>query len=56
MAKLKKMSTALQLKVTLREAKPAIWRRVWVPPDYDLSELHEIIVRSMGWTDSHLHQ
>ena len=46
----------LQLKVTLRDvSKPAVWRRVLVPDDCTLEDLHDIIQESMGWDDSHLH-
>lgn len=45
-----------QLKITLHETKPPIWRRVLVTDDTSLSELHLVIQRTMGWSDSHLHQ
>jgi hypothetical protein len=46
----------LQLKVTLRDvSKPPVWRRVLVPDDCTLEDLHDIIQESMGWDDSHLH-
>ena len=44
-----------QLKVTLKDIKPPVWRRVQVP-DCTLGDLHEVIQIVMGWTDSHLHQ
>ena len=44
-----------RLKITLADAKPAIWRRIEVP-DCTLGELHEVIQVVMGWDDSHLHQ
>ena len=44
-----------QFKVTLKDIKPPVWRRVQVP-DCTLGELHEVIQIAMGWTDSHLHQ
>ena len=45
-----------ELEVTLRESEPRIWRRVAVPSDIRLSELHLVVQYAMGWTDSHLHQ
>lgn len=45
-----------QLKVTLDESKPPIWRRVEVDGDLTLSQLHAVIQRAMGWADYHLHQ
>lgn len=45
-----------QIKVTLRDSKPPIWRRIQVPGDINLGKLHRILQVVMGWTDSHLHQ
>jgi hypothetical protein len=45
-----------QLKITLRDSKPPIWRRVLVPAGFTLAKLHRVIQTAMGWTDSHLHQ
>ncbi len=44
------------LRVTLSGTRPPIWRRVAVPPNITLGQLHQVIQRVMGWTDSHLHQ
>jgi hypothetical protein len=44
-----------QIKVGLRGAKPPIWRRLEVPADVSLAELHIIIQRAFGWDDSHMH-
>lgn len=40
---------ALQLKITLRYLKPPVWRRVVVPDNYTLGDLHYVIQRTMGW-------
>lgn len=45
-----------QLKITLQDIRPPIWRRVLVPGNMSLGTLHEIIQTAMGWTNSHLHQ
>jgi hypothetical protein len=46
-----------QLKVTLRDIQPPIWRRVQVWEDTTLAQLHTILQIVMGWEDCHhLHQ
>lgn len=45
-----------QLKVTLCDIKPPIWRRFHVPSDMKLGKLHQVIQIVMGWTNSHMHQ
>jgi hypothetical protein len=45
-----------QLKVTLKHSRPPIWRRIQVPSDVSLGELHWVLQLVMGWTNSHLHQ
>lgn len=44
-----------QIKVTLKDIKPPIWRRLVLSSTTPLDELHEILQVAMGWTDSHLH-
>jgi len=46
---------AYQIKVSLRGAKPPIWRRLKVPASSTLADLHRIIQYAMGWDDYHLH-
>lgn len=46
----------LQLKITLRGvSKPPVWRRVLVPARLSLGDLHQVIVRAMGWGGGHMH-
>ena len=45
-----------QLKVTLRDSQPGIWRLVQVPGNISLHKLHLILQAAMGWKDSHLYQ
>ncbi len=55
----KKVSTKApaiyQLKVTICNIDPPIWRRLLVAGDTTLGNLHWILQLGMGWTHSHLH-
>jgi len=44
-----------QIKITLNDISPEIWRRIQVPEDYNFWDLHVAIQDAMGWLDSHLH-
>jgi hypothetical protein len=44
-----------KIKVTLRDVKPPVWRRLEVPSDITLPKLHEVLQTAMGWFDCHLH-
>ena len=44
-----------QLKVTLRDTRPPIWRRLLVPAGLTLEVLHDVLQVAMGWDGSHLH-
>ncbi len=45
-----------QLKVTIKDIKPPIWRRLLLPSDATFWELHIAIQDSFGWEDYHLHE
>lgn len=47
--------TVHQLKVTLAEIEPAIWRRIVVPSDITFAKLHLVLQVAMGWQNSHMH-
>jgi len=56
-SKIKEKSNQLyQLKITLKDIKPAIWRRFEVRSDVMLARLHEYIQVIMGWDNCHMHQ
>jgi hypothetical protein len=44
-----------QLKVSLRRARPPIWRRVLLPATATLGDLHQVIQVLFGWDGDHLH-
>src|ERR1700678_4357003 len=44
-----------QFKITLKDIKPAIWRRIQISESCSFWDLHEAIQCAMGWTNSHLH-
>ncbi len=50
-----KANQIYQLKVTLAEIQPPVWRRVLVPSEMTLAKLHHVLQDAMGWTNSHLH-
>jgi Plasmid pRiA4b ORF-3-like protein len=43
-----------KVKITLRGAKPPVWRRLEVPSGFTLSRLHECVQRAFGWAGCHL--
>lgn len=51
----KKFERVYQFKITLRDSKPPIWRRIQVPETYTFWDLHVAIQDAMGWSDYHLH-
>ena len=45
---------AFQLKITIKNSKPPIWRRVIVPTGITFSQLSMILNKVMGWSGYHL--
>ena len=45
-----------QMKVTLEDSKPPIWRRIQVASVVTLYKLHHILQLVMGWSNCHLHE
>jgi hypothetical protein len=46
----------LQFRIWLKGVSPMIWRRVQVPADVTLRELHGVFQVAMGWESIHLFQ
>jgi hypothetical protein len=44
----------VQLRISLAEITPEIWRRVEVPVNLHLKGLHDVIQAAFGWEDYHL--
>jgi hypothetical protein len=44
-----------QLKIVLEDSKPPIWRRVLIPANLRLPDLHGVVQLAMGWSDAHLY-
>jgi len=45
-----------QLKVTLRDTDPAIWRRLLVPGEISFRDFHQVLQVAMGWENDHLYE
>jgi len=45
-----------QIKVALLGTDPPIWRRLLVPADLTLEQLHDVLQLAMGWEDCHMHE
>jgi hypothetical protein len=45
-----------RVRLDLMYAKPPIWRRLDLPGDLRLDEVHVVVQVAMGWEDGHLHK
>lgn len=45
-----------QLRVILKDISPLIWRRLLVPGDYSIADLHYILQIAFDWDNVHLHR
>ena len=46
----------LKICIRLRGVSPPVWRRLIVPTQSTIAELHRVIQAAMGWEDIHLHR
>ena len=44
-----------KVKITLKDTKPPVWRKVMLPEHITFEELHHVIQMLFGWKDYHLH-
>lgn len=51
-----KKAPIYQIKISLNNIRPSIWRRFLVPANIHLDRLHDVLQVVMGWEDEHLHQ
>ncbi|MEW1722000.1 plasmid pRiA4b ORF-3 family protein [Streptomyces sp. NPDC093109] len=47
-------NTVHRIKVTLCDTRPPVWRRLEVPSDVTLQELHHMVQAVFGWQDAHM--
>ena len=44
-----------QIKVTLLDTRPPVWRRLLVPAELTLGQLHDVLQLAFGWQNCHMH-
>src|SRR5438132_6528213 len=49
-------SEVSELRITLLDVEPQVWRLIAVPTDLTLADLHIVLQAVMGWENRHLHQ
>ncbi len=51
----RKIKAIYQVKITLKDIRPPIWRRLLVSNAMPLADFHRALQCAMGWRDLHLH-
>ncbi len=49
------VATTYEIEIRLKKITPPIYRRIRVPSNITLYELHGVIQVAMGWSNSHMH-
>ncbi|MFM0703567.1 plasmid pRiA4b ORF-3 family protein [Paraburkholderia sediminicola] len=49
-------TSVLQLPISLRGVSPPVWRRLVIPEQITIAQLHHVMQLAMAWNDEHLHQ
>ena len=52
----RKLERQIQLRISLLDVVPLVWRSVVVPETITLPRLHGVIQQAMGWEGGHLHE
>lgn len=47
---------AYEIKVTIKNSKPPIWRKIIIPADINFMQLHNIIQAAFEWLNYHLYE
>ena len=50
------LPSVYQLRVVVRGVSPLIWRRLLIPADTTIADLHAVLQVAFGWTGTHLHR
>lgn len=48
--------SVLEVRVTLVDSEPEIWRLVEIRDSLALSQVHQVLQAALGWDDAHLHR
>ncbi len=51
-----KIRALYQLRITLQDIQPTVWRQIQVQEDITMGKLHDILQVVMNWEDYHLHE
>ena len=49
-------TSILQLRIGLRGVCPPVWRRLLIPEQITIAQLHYVMQLAVGWHDEHLHR
>jgi Plasmid pRiA4b ORF-3-like protein len=47
--------SVLRFRIQLNEVEPVVWRRLLVPGSVPMGKLADMLLATMGWSNSHLH-
>jgi hypothetical protein len=50
------VTSVLQWRIRVRGVSPPVWRRLLIPEEITIAQLHDVMQLAMGWNDEHLHR